>query len=134
VIVPAGATVRGRVTASNASGHVGEAGVLRLAFESISYGGRSYPMQATVIEANPQARPRQSMGQQAGKVAAGAAVGAIAGKILGKSTRGAVTGAVVGAAAGTAIAMGTSDVDAVLPSGSRILIRVDTPIEVRIDS
>jgi hypothetical protein len=134
VIVPAGAQVRGRVTASTPSGHVGEAGVLRLAFESISYGGRSYPMQATVLEAAPQARARQSIGQQAGKIGAGAAIGAIAGRILGGGARGTITGAVVGGAAGTAIAMGTSDVDAVLPAGSRILVRVDTPIEVRTDT
>jgi hypothetical protein len=40
-------------------------------------------------------------------------------------------GAAVGAAAGTAIAMGTADVDVVLPAGSEMVIRLDTPLEIR---
>mgnify|MGYP006203960819 CR=1 FL=1 len=39
-------------------------------------------------------------------------------------------GAAIGAAAGTAIAMGTSDVDAVLPAGAEVVIRLDQPITV----
>lgn len=131
VLIPAGATVRGRVTRVSKSGNVGETAVINVAFESIAYGGRSYPLEATVIEANPERRTRQSTGEQAGKVAAGAAAGAVIGRVLGKSTSSTLKGAVVGAAAGTAIAMGTADVDAVLKSGSRMRIRLDAPISIR---
>ena len=130
-IIPAGATVRGRVTSVNKSDHVGETAVIRLAFESISFGGRSYPLQASVVETNPQKRTRQSTKEQAAKVGASAAAGAIIGQVLGKNTESTVKGAVIGAAAGTAIAMGTADVDVVLPSGSRMVIRLDAPVEVR---
>lgn len=131
VLLPAGATVRGRVTGLEKSDRVGDSAVIRLAFESVSFEGRSYPLQATVVEANPERRTRTSTAQSAGKVAAGAAAGAIVGQVLGKNTRSTVTGAVVGAAAGTAIALGTADVDAVLPAGSRMVIRLDAPVEVR---
>lgn len=131
VLIPSGATVRGRVTRVDHSERVGETGVLNVAFESISYDGKSYPLEASVMEAHPQRRTRQTTGQQAGKVAAGAAAGAIIGRVLGKDTKGTLKGAVIGAAAGTAIAMGTADVDVVLPSGSTMRVKVDAPITVR---
>lgn len=130
VVIPAGATVRGRVTAVDKSDRVGETGVLHVGFESIAFGGKSYPLDATVVEANPQRKTRQSTGEQAGKVAAGAAAGAILGRVLGKSTKSTIAGAAVGAAAGTAIAMGTADVDVILPSGSTMRVRTDAPISV----
>jgi hypothetical protein len=131
VLIPAGATIRGRVTAVQKSGNVTQTGVIGLAFESISYGGRSYPLDATVIEAHPEKTTRQTVGQQAGKVAAGAAAGAVIGRVLGKDTKSTIKGAVIGAAAGTAVAMGTSDVDAVLRAGSTVRVRTDAPITVR---
>lgn len=131
VLIPSGATVRGRVTRVDKSDRVGETAVLNVAFESISFDGRSYPLEATVVEANPQRKTRQTTGQQVGKVAAGAAAGAIIGKVMGKSTSSTLKGAAVGAAAGTAIAMGTADVDVILPSGSAMRVRLDGPIAVR---
>jgi hypothetical protein len=130
VAIPAGATVRGRVTKASKSGRVGETAVMNLAFESVAFGGQSYALDASVVQANPQRKSRASTGEQVGKVAAGAAAGAILGRVLGKSTSSTVKGAVIGAAAGTAIAMGTADVDAVLPAGSTMIIRVDSPVTV----
>jgi hypothetical protein len=133
VLFPAGATVRGRVTQVQKSGRVGETAMLNLAFEAISFGERSYPLEASVVSANPERVSRQTAGQTAGKVAAGAAAGAILGRVLGRDAKSTVKGAVIGAAAGTAIAMGTADVDAVLKAGSVMVIKVDAPIEVGYD-
>lgn len=130
VIVPAGAVVRGRVTAVAPSGRVGETAAMKLAFEAISFGGESYPLQATVQSADVQQATRTSGAETAGKVAAGAAAGAILGQVLGKDTESTLKGAAIGAAAGTAIAMGTADVDAVLPEGAEVVIRLDEPINV----
>jgi hypothetical protein len=130
VVIPAGATVRGRVTQVQKSGRVGETAIMNLAFESVSFGGESYPLQASVVRANPERESRESTGEQVGRVAAGAAAGAILGRVLGKNTSSTVKGAVIGAAAGTAIAMGTADVDAVLRSGSTMVIRLDAPVSV----
>jgi hypothetical protein len=131
VIVPSGATIRGRLTQVDKSGHVGATGIIKLAFESVSFGGSSYPMDATVVRANPQRQNRTTTQEQAAKVAAGAAAGAVLGRVLGRDTRSTLKGAAAGAVAGTAIAMGTADVDVVLPQGSEMVIRLDSPIEVR---
>jgi hypothetical protein len=131
VLVPAGATVHGRVTGVHASGNVTETGVINLALESISFGGHSYPLDASVVEAHAERVTRQTTAQQAGKVAAGAAAGAVLGRVLGKNTKSTIKGAVIGAAAGTAVAMGTADVDAVLRQGSTMRVRLDGPITVR---
>ena len=131
VLIPAGATVRGRVTRVQVSGNVTQAGVITLAMESISYGGHSYPLDASVIEAHAEKHTRQSTATQAGKAAAGAAAGAILGRVIGKDTKSTIKGAVIGAAAGTAVAMGTADVDAVLRAGSTMRVRLDGPITVR---
>jgi hypothetical protein len=131
VLLPAGATVRGRVTGAEKSDRVGDTAVITLAFESVSFEGKSYPLLATVVEASPERKTRTTRTQSAGKIAAGAAAGAVVGQVLGKNRKSTVTGAVVGAAAGTAIALGTADVDAVLPAGSRMVIRLDAPVEVQ---
>jgi hypothetical protein len=131
VVVPAGATIRGRLTQVEKSGHVGATGIIKLAFESVSFGGNSYPLDATVVRANPQRQNRTSTAETAAKVGAGAAAGAVLGRVLGGNTRSTIRGAAVGAAAGTAIAMGTADVDVVLPQGSEMVIRLDSPVEVR---
>lgn len=131
VVIPAGALIRGRLTQVAKSGHVGETGIISLAFESVSFDGRSLPIEGSVVKANPQRKNRTPAKEQAAKAAGGAAAGAILGRVLGKDTKSTITGAVIGAAAGTAIAMGTADVDVVLPAGSEMVIKLDAPIEVR---
>lgn len=131
IVVPAGAVIRGRLTQVDKSGHVGETGVIALAFESISFEGQSLALDGTVVKANPQRKSRTSTGQTVGTAAAGAAAGAVLGRVIGKDAKGTIAGAVIGAAAGTAIAMGTADVDVVLPAGSELVIRLDSPLEVR---
>jgi hypothetical protein len=130
VLVPAGATVRGRVTAVAPSTRVGQTATMNLAFESITFGGQSHPLHATVERADVQQKTRTSTAEQAGKIAAGAAAGAILGQVIGRDRSSTIRGAAVGAAAGTAIAMGTADVDAVLPAGAEVVIRLDQPIQV----
>jgi hypothetical protein len=131
VVVPAGATIRGRLTQVAKSGHVGETGIISLAFESVSFDGRSLPLDGSVVKANPQRKNRTPAKEQVAKAAGGAVAGAVLGRIIGKDTKGTITGAVIGAAAGTAIAMGTADVDVVLPAGSEMVIKLDSPLEVR---
>lgn len=130
VLIPSGATVRGRVVQVQKSDRVGETAMLNLAFEAVSFGEASYPLEASVLSASPERVSRQSGRETAGKAAAGAAAGAILGRVLGKDTKSTIKGAVIGAAAGTAIAMGTADVDAVLKAGSLMVIKVDVPIDV----
>ncbi|CAN5325971.1 hypothetical protein BH24GEM2_BH24GEM2_15330 [soil metagenome] len=133
VVIPAGATVRGRVTESSRSGRAGERATLRIAFTSISHGGRSYPFDASIVGAAPvRMVTADSKTEQAGKVAGGAAAGAVLGQIIGKNTKSTVAGAVIGAAAGTAVAIGTADVDAVITEGSTMQVELDGPVRVSV--
>jgi hypothetical protein len=130
-LIPAGASVRGRVTEARASGRAGETGYIKLAFDAISVDGRSYPISATVVDAPVRKVTRDSKKEQAAKVAGGAAVGAVLGQVIGKDTKSTVAGAAIGAAAGTAVAVGTADVDAVIPQGARVVIRLDSPVQIQ---
>ncbi|CAN5854843.1 hypothetical protein BH23GEM7_BH23GEM7_18310 [soil metagenome] len=130
-IIPAGSTVRGRVTDAQASERAGQEGFIRLAFDNITVDGRSYPINATVVDAPVRRVTRDSKGEQAAKIAGGAAAGAVLGRVIGKDTKSTVAGAAVGAAAGTAVAMGTANVDAVIPQGARVVIRLDSPVQVQ---
>ena len=129
-LIPAGATVRGRVTESRKSGRAGEQAQLRLDFTSVSYGGETYSLSATTLDAEAKLVTRDSKASQAAKVGGGAVAGAVLGRVLGKNTKSTVAGAAIGAAAGTAVAMGTADVDAVIPAGARITGRLDSPVRV----
>jgi hypothetical protein len=130
-LIPAGATVRGRVTDAQTSERAGQTATLTLAFESVAFNGRTYPISSTVVDVPVRTVTRDSKTQQATKIGAGAAAGAVLGQVIGKSTKATVAGAAVGAAAGTAVAMGTADVDAVIPAGSRVVIRLDSPVQVQ---
>lgn len=131
VAIPAGAVVRGRVVGVDGADADGQTSMVMLDFESISSGGRSYAMRGTVVDANPERRKRTATRGTAAKVGAGAAAGAILGQIIGKDTESTLIGAAAGAAAGTAIALGTRDVEAVLPSGSAMAIRLDAPLRTQ---
>jgi hypothetical protein len=130
MLVPAGATVRGRVTQASKSGRAGEQAQLRIDFTSVSFGGSTYSLSATTLTADARLVTRDSNVEQAAKVGGGAVAGAVLGRVLGKDARSTVAGAAIGAAAGTAVAIGTADVDAVIPSGATVTARLDGPIRV----
>lgn len=132
VVIPAGASVRGRVTDAQASSRGGQQARIGLAFTSISYGGDTWSLDATTVGLPPVRRVnRQGTGETAAKVAGGAAVGAVLGRVIGRDRDAAIAGAAVGAAAGTAVAIGTADVDAVINAGSTATVRLDSPISVQ---
>jgi hypothetical protein len=132
VIVQSGAIVRGEVTAVQKSGGQGEAAIIKIAFYEVSFDGETYPLSASVVEANPETEGRYSTGDKAARIGGGAVAGAILGRVLGGNSRGTIIGAAVGAAAGTAITLATEDVDAVLPAGSEMRLRLDEPLTVTV--
>ena len=124
-VIPAGATVTGRVT------DVGR-GRIGFAFSSVSHGGEHHPIDATVVTGPPTRRVNlDSGGERVAKVAAPAAAGAVLGRVIGRDRRSAAIGAVVGAAAGAAAAGATADVDTVVDPGATATIRLDGPIVIR---
>lgn len=128
--VPAGTEIRGTVTAVQHSERAGRPAVLKVDFDELRMDGQAFPIQASVVDANPETRGRTSTAEGAAQVGATTAAGAILGRIIGGGERGTLVGAAVGAAAGTAIVLGTQDTDAVLAEGSAMTIRLDEPLEI----
>jgi hypothetical protein len=132
VLVPAGALVVGEVTAVEKSGSHGQKAIINLDIHEVSFDGETYPLEVSILEANPETRSRSSTGAKAAKIGGAAVAGAILGRVIGGDALGTIIGTAVGGAAGTAIVLGTDDVDAVLPRGSRMLLRLDAPLEMQV--
>jgi hypothetical protein len=122
VVIPAGAVVRGVVTAVQSAGRVQRRASLSLSFDQITFGGRSHPIRATVTEAIEG----EGVRGDAGRVGTGAAVGGIIGGIIG-GVRGALTGILIGGG-GTLIATEGEEVD--LAPGTVLRMRFDSPLVV----
>ncbi len=131
--VPAGSMIFGRVTGVHHSAVPGEKSVIRLAFDSITVRGLSYPFDGTISEVNVQ---QELTDPTKASVAKEAGVGAIAGAALGAVIGGAelskiITGGLLGAAAGTVISLGVGTEQTVIPSGTHMTIRSTEPVRLQ---
>jgi hypothetical protein len=129
--IPAGATANIEITELKRSENVNDKVVMGFRVVSLSFGGRTYPVTATTTYANVDKVRNEPRNKDVQKVVGGAAVGAIIGQVLGKSTTGTVIGAAAGAAAGTAAAAATANYEGCVPSGGRITVSLDSPVQVR---
>lgn len=127
VVVPAGATVHGRVTAVQKAGD-GKPAAIKLDFDRLEVAGESYDIQARLTSANPVTRSRTK--DEGKKIGGGAAAGAVLGAIISGEPEGAVIGAAAGAAAGTAVTLGTKETNAYLPKGSKIGVELTEGVQV----
>ena len=130
VLVPAGATIRGRVTAAGKSRHSGEK-ELRVEVTAISAYGNIYPIEATITEARSRKKKHTSVGGTALKIGIGTAAGAILGRVIGGDSKGTLIGAAAGAVAGTAVALGTRGSHAVIDAGALLRFRLDEPLVIK---
>jgi hypothetical protein len=131
VIIPAGATVSGKITAAEPAPNPNSTGKLELAVDHVMIRGASYAIDASVVAQDTVMKGRGVTGADAAKVAGGAAAGAIVGKLLGKKGKAAVIGGVAGAAAGAAAARASRDIDVVIPKGAAITIKLNGPLTVK---
>ena len=123
-VIPAGAKVHGTVTGLDDSDHAGEPAAIRLDFDRIVVNGQSYPFEAKVTATNLQQQGADSRNETLKKAGVGAAAGALLGAIIGDGDLSKILGgAAIGAAAGTVISLGTGDVEAVLPAGTRMTLQ-----------
>ena len=130
--IPAGATVSLEVTNLKRSENATDKIVMEFAVKSVSFGGRTYPVSATVADAQIDRVRNQPRDKDVQKVVGGAIVGAIAGQILGKSTKATVIGAGAGAAAGAGVAVGTANYEGCVPDGGNIVVTLNGPLQVKI--
>jgi len=131
VVIPAGATVSGTITAAEPAPNPNSTGKIGLSVTSVTVRGASYPIDASVVAKDTVMKGRGVTGADAAKVAGGAAAGAILGKIIGKNTKGAVIGGAAGAVAGAAAARQSRDIDVVIPKGAAITIQLNGPLTVK---
>lgn len=129
--IPAGATLNLTVTRLKRSENTNDPVVLEFAVNSVTFGGKTYPIDGTIASAAVDRVRDQPQSKDIQKVAIGAAAGAIAGKILGKSTKGAIIGGAAGAAAGAAAASATANYQGCVPSGGSIVVKLTSAATVR---
>jgi len=129
--IPAGANATIEITELKRSENANDNVVMGFRVVSVSFGGKSYPVDATTQYARVEKVRNQPKDKDVQKVIGGAAVGAIIGQVLGKSTKGTVIGAAAGAAAGTAAAAATANFEGCVPSGGRITVSLDAPLKVQ---
>jgi len=119
-LVPAGAVVRGVVSAVEPATRTNRTAKMTVSFDQITFGGRTYPMRGTVTEA----LEGEGIKGEVGRVGAGAGVGAIIGGILG-GFKGAMAGILIGGG-GTIAA--TEGKEVVLPQGTVLRVRIEAPV------
>ena len=130
--IPAGAVVQGRVTAVQApSGEM--PAVLKIDFDRIDAFGESYPLGATLTQADVKSRSDRSTAEDAATIGVTTVAGAVIGRVIGGNSTGTLIGAAVGGAAGTAIVLGDKDDVAALEEGSELTIRLTESLRVDID-
>ena len=95
------------------------------AVRTISFGGKTYNVDADVSSAAVDRVRNSTKGNDAKKVVGGAVLGAVIGQVIGKDTKGTVIGAAAGAAAGTAAAAATANYEGCVNDGGRIVDHAD---------
>jgi hypothetical protein len=131
IVIPEGATGTFEVVDARTAKNSNDQTSLTVKLVSLTYGGRTYPLEATVQTASAQRVRSATTAADAKKVAGGAILGAIAGQVIGKNTKGTVIGAAAGAAAGTAAAAATANYDTCINAGAAISATLNGPVTVR---
>jgi hypothetical protein len=131
-VVPIGAKVYGRVAALDEANYPGEPAAIRLDFNRLVFGGRSYPFDAQIASTDLEERaPPRSFSERV--ILATTAIGALVGAaVSGGEVGGIVGGAAIGAVGGVVYSYyvrGGGDV--ALPAGSHMTLRTTRPIVLR---
>jgi hypothetical protein len=130
--IPAGARVWGHVSGVTPASNATETAALVLDFDSLAFGGRSYPFAANITATNLEKQGGSSTNQTVKNAAIGAAAGAVLGAVLSGADKDKILlGAGVGAVAGTAISLGKGGENAVLPAGSRLSVQTTQSVALR---
>jgi hypothetical protein len=127
-MLSAGTRAMGVVTEARRSTGPDEESLLAVRVSSVELRGAQTAISGEVVSTQVESSTRASGTRTAATVATGSAAGAMIGRILGRDTRSTVTGAAVGTAVGVAVALTSRGGDAVLASGSRVVVRLDTDL------
>lgn len=131
-VIPAGAAVTIELTTLKRSENVNDQIQMGFRVVNVTFDGHTYALDADVQTASITRVRTSTGGDDAKKVLTGAAAGAIIGQILGKKSKSTIIGAAAGAAAGGAAAAATGNYDGCVDAGSRVVVKLNAPIQVAV--
>jgi hypothetical protein len=125
-VLPAGSSLRGRVTSVESAGKVKGTSSLAFELDSLVAHDERYPIAAKLAYQSASTKK-----DDATKIGFGAAAGAIIGGMIGGG-KGAATGAAVGAGAGTAVVLTTEGKPVTLAKGADLSIKIANDLDVKV--
>ncbi len=140
IAIPAGSEVIGQVANVNDSGRLGKHGEIDVRFHSVKTpDGHLVPISGHIVTSDQTGILKgdtytrdviKGIAYAAGGTGVGTLMGTAAGSIVGSAGAGAVLGLGVGALGGMSYALLRKGKDVVIPSGSRMSIVLDQPVNV----
>ncbi len=128
-VAPEGAPVTGRVLAARQSGHLHNAGYLRVTLSSIAINGNSVPLQTKSIFIQGRGYKKRNLAYIGGGAGGGALLGALIG-----GGKGALIGSAIGAGGGTTAAYVTGKKEVGFAAERRLGFRLAQPLSLTHDS
>lgn len=125
-VIPEGARATGTVAEAAPLGRFKGGAILRLTLDSVTVGGRTYPVQTTAVTRTEKGKGKRTATMVGGGAGLGALIGGLAG-----GGKGAAIGAIAGAGAGTAGTAFTGNKEIVIPAESALSFRLAQPVEVK---
>jgi hypothetical protein len=124
-LAPSGAAVTGTVVAARESGHLNNAGYLRITLTSILLNGKAVPLQTNSMFVSGGSYKKRNLAFIGGGVGGGTLLGALV-----SGSKGAVAGSAAGATAGTAAAYATGKNEVGFVAERQLGFRLTQPLNM----